>query len=176
LGGNTFDQGLAIAVNSSGDAYVTGSTDSANFPVTAGAFQMVLGGASNTFVTKFAIPGSSATSTMRTTPTATPTPSGTGIAVVPSVVQFPNTPVGSTSQATIKVANLGGVFGQYKIITRPPFGIGFQPGIVIPHSRDLITLSFSPQAKGDFHQQLVTITDPATGAAVFTTLEGRGIQ
>ncbi len=35
------DVGIGIAVDSSGDAYVTGDADSTNFPVTAGAFQTV---------------------------------------------------------------------------------------------------------------------------------------
>jgi hypothetical protein len=39
LGGKRFDFGSAIAVNSSGDAYVTGSTSSIDFPVTKNAFQ-----------------------------------------------------------------------------------------------------------------------------------------
>ena len=38
LGGNGFDFGQAIAVDSAGSAYVAGSTDSTNFPTTAGAF------------------------------------------------------------------------------------------------------------------------------------------
>jgi hypothetical protein len=41
LGGNWFDQGYAIAVDSSGDAYVTGMTESTNFP-TLNAFQTTL--------------------------------------------------------------------------------------------------------------------------------------
>jgi beta-propeller repeat-containing protein len=39
LGGSADDQGNAIAVDTAGNAYVTGTTSSANFPTTAGAFQ-----------------------------------------------------------------------------------------------------------------------------------------
>jgi uncharacterized protein (TIGR03437 family) len=41
LGGNGADHGYAIAVDSSGNAYVTGLTTSPNFPITAGAYQTV---------------------------------------------------------------------------------------------------------------------------------------
>ena len=44
LGGNRDDIGLAIAVDSAGNAYVTGATSSFNFPVTTGAFQSRFGG------------------------------------------------------------------------------------------------------------------------------------
>ena len=37
LGGGMVDEGLAIAVDTTGNAYVAGSTSSANFPVTANA-------------------------------------------------------------------------------------------------------------------------------------------
>ncbi|HEX4321831.1 MAG TPA: chitobiase/beta-hexosaminidase C-terminal domain-containing protein, partial [Acidobacteriaceae bacterium] len=53
------DYGNGIALDSSGDAFIAGSTGSANFPVTPGAFQATLNGPSNAFVTKLNPAGSS---------------------------------------------------------------------------------------------------------------------
>jgi uncharacterized protein (TIGR03437 family) len=44
LGGRLDDVGYAIAVDGAGNAYVTGETDSANFPTTPNAFQSSFGG------------------------------------------------------------------------------------------------------------------------------------
>ena len=52
LGGSGSDGGGGITVDSSGNAYVVGSTNSPDFPMTIGAFQTVFGGASDAFVTK----------------------------------------------------------------------------------------------------------------------------
>src|SRR3989454_4213011 len=53
LGGTNLDVGLGIAVDSLGQAYVTGETFSVDFPTTAGAFQRSsAGGISDAFVTK----------------------------------------------------------------------------------------------------------------------------
>ena len=45
LGGSADDAATAIAVDSSGNAYVTGFSASSNFPTTSGAFQKTFGGA-----------------------------------------------------------------------------------------------------------------------------------
>src|SRR5580698_6374707 len=45
VGGSQDDVGLAIAVDASGNAYVTGYTDSTNFPTVAGSFKTVFQGA-----------------------------------------------------------------------------------------------------------------------------------
>jgi Beta-propeller repeat/Abnormal spindle-like microcephaly-assoc'd, ASPM-SPD-2-Hydin len=58
LGGNDTDQGSAIAVDSAGNAYVTGYTLSTNFPTTPGAFQVAMGGYYTAFVTKLNAAGS----------------------------------------------------------------------------------------------------------------------
>jgi YD repeat-containing protein len=52
LGGNGTDQGNAVAVNASGNAYVTGTATSTNFPTTTGAYQTTAGGGNDAFVTE----------------------------------------------------------------------------------------------------------------------------
>jgi RHS repeat-associated protein len=60
LGGSNTDQANAIAVDSSGEAFITGSTQSTNFPTTSGAYQTTLGSANlSAFVTKLNAAGTS---------------------------------------------------------------------------------------------------------------------
>ena len=56
LGGSSDDRGFDIAVDSSGNAYVTGFTGSTNFP-TLNAFQASYGGTGDAFVTKLTASG-----------------------------------------------------------------------------------------------------------------------
>ena len=58
LGGSRNDSGLGIAVDDDGNAYITGSTQSKDFPVTEGAFRRKYPtGQSNSFVTKLSPQG-----------------------------------------------------------------------------------------------------------------------
>jgi hypothetical protein len=58
LGGFNLDDGMAIAVDAAGNAYVAGETEASNFPTTAGAFDRTINGAFDTFVTKLNAAGS----------------------------------------------------------------------------------------------------------------------
>jgi Beta-propeller repeat len=58
LGGNGIDTGVGIAVNTAGNAYVTGVTSSPNFPVTPGAFQTDKAAGQDAFVTELNATGS----------------------------------------------------------------------------------------------------------------------
>jgi len=58
IGGSGYDEGNAIAVDGSGNVYVTGYTKSIDYDVTPGAFQTTLGGDGDVFVTKLNASGS----------------------------------------------------------------------------------------------------------------------
>ncbi len=53
LGGTGGDGGTGVALDGSGNVYVTGYTNSTNFPTTVGAFQTTYGGSGDVFVAKF---------------------------------------------------------------------------------------------------------------------------
>lgn len=57
LGGSGNENGNSIAVNAAGNAYVTGVTDSSNFPVTPGAFQSLKAAGQDAFVTALSVTG-----------------------------------------------------------------------------------------------------------------------
>lgn len=59
LGGSGTDTGFGIAVDASGNAYITGATNSTNFPTTAGVKQTALKGGNDVFVSKLTAGGAS---------------------------------------------------------------------------------------------------------------------
>ncbi len=62
LGGTgLIDEANGIAVDSAGSAYITGDTNSSDFPTTAGAFDTTLSGSDDAFVTKLAPDGAALT-------------------------------------------------------------------------------------------------------------------
>src|SRR5438552_102423 len=50
LGGTTADQATGIALDTAGNAYVTGQTNSVDFPTTPGAYQTTLGGSNDVLI------------------------------------------------------------------------------------------------------------------------------
>src|SRR5262245_12443173 len=63
LGGSSTDSAFAVAADAAGNTYVTGTTASANFPATGGAFDGSLNGLYDAFVAKFRPDGSLAWAT-----------------------------------------------------------------------------------------------------------------
>jgi len=64
FGGSGSDLGAGIAVDSTGNAYVTGYAESANFPTTPGAYQTALNGPSDLYVAKLSPTGALLYSTL----------------------------------------------------------------------------------------------------------------
>jgi hypothetical protein len=58
LGGTGDDEAVAIAVDSTGAAWVTGYTDSTDYPTTAGALQSAIAGTQDALVSKLGVDGS----------------------------------------------------------------------------------------------------------------------
>jgi hypothetical protein len=61
IGSRESDRARAIDVDADGNAYITGTTSSQDFPVTAGAYQSTSGGGFDLFVTKLSQSGSALT-------------------------------------------------------------------------------------------------------------------
>jgi len=77
LGGNSVDQGTGIAIDNTGTAYVSGVTQSSNFPTSADSYQSGLIGAQDAFVTELGSDSSLALSISSGSPSPNPLPAGT---------------------------------------------------------------------------------------------------
>jgi hypothetical protein len=81
LGGALYDEARAIAVDETGNAYVTGYAASADFPTTAGAFDTTRNGGADVFVSKLDTTGSALLYSTLLGGTGAGQETGTGIAV-----------------------------------------------------------------------------------------------
>ncbi len=116
LGGSGNDAGFGIAVDALGNSYVTGQTESTNFPTTPGAFQPALGGGFDGFVAKV----------------SPNTPSGNGVSVsAGSGVTVTFATVSSSGDTTATKSSTGptppagfslGATSYYAITTTATFG------------------------------------------------------
>ena len=102
LGGNTDDYGYGIAVDSAGNAYVTGFTHSADFPTTGGAFDTTTNGGWDAFVTKLDLVHAPVPTTLVLSPTTATNPVGTQHCVTATVRdQFGNPVSGVTARFSV---------------------------------------------------------------------------
>ena len=163
LGGDKADFGQAIALDTSGNAYVTGSTASHNFPVTAGAIQAARGGGVPTgdaFVAKI-------------TPDDVP-----AVALYPQTLTFSDRATGFTSPAqTVTLINSGSApLSITSIVTNGDFGQTNSCGSSVPAGGATCTIdvTFTPSATGTRTGD-VTINDDAAGSPHVISLTGTGI-
>ncbi len=161
LGGSSLDVGLGIAVDSGGNAYVTGQTASTNFP-TANAFQPTFGGGQqygDAFVAKIS----------RGIPAAVVSASrlafGSQVVNTTSGARFVN--LTDNGNATLKISNIGASVNF--AVSSTTCGAS-----LAPTKSCSISVTFTPPGVGPFAGTL-TITDNAANSPQTVALTGTGV-
>jgi hypothetical protein len=157
LGGSGDDSGSGIALDGSGNAYVTG-TSSSDFPVTSGAFQTTFGGWKDAFVAKFSFIAAPA------------------LTLTPSSLAFGPQAVGTTSAVQkVRLSNVG--TKPLEVTSILPSGDFAQtndcPASLSPAGFCTLSVTFAPSTTGT-RTGVVTITDNAAGSPHKLPLTGVG--
>ena len=159
LGGQGWEAASGLALDSDGAVYVTGETQSIDFPVTQSAFQTSFGGQTDTFITKI-----------------DPATNAAAVAMGPFSLQFASQDIGSTSppQTTV-LRNMGSAALSISNKTvGPDFAETDDCGTTVPAaSLCTFTITFTPTASGSLEETL-TITDNAQGSPHVVGLTGTG--
>ncbi len=121
IGGNSEDYGLALVLDSANEVYVTGSTQSSNFPVVE-AYQSQQPGPYSGFLTKVSASGSSLLYSTYLGGNTFDLPTSVAIDSLGEVhvagyTMSPNFPVANAYQATVS-ANQAGMYGTYGFLTK----------------------------------------------------------
>jgi hypothetical protein len=156
LGASGDDLPSGVALDASDNLYVTGSTDSTDFPVLQGAFQSVLAGGTDAFVLKIA-------------PNSAP-----AVALSPSLLQYAMQAVGSTSAAqTVLLRNMGSAaLSISSIISSENFAQTNTCGSSLPAAGNCtFSVTFTPTAAGSLNGT-VAIHDDAAGSPHVINLSG----
>ncbi len=158
LGGSGSDYPGGIALDSTGNIYVGGSTESTDFPTTNGVLQNQFGGSADTFI-------------MKISSTSAPF-----VTFSPTSLQFAAEAVGSTSQTqTVLLRNMGS-----SVVSIASIGVSGDfaefdncGNSVAAAGSCTITISFTPTATGA-RSGSITIQDDAAGAPHSVALSGIG--
>jgi hypothetical protein len=169
LGGVANDYGYALALDSSGAAVVAGTTESINFPTSAGALQTVFGGGNtDIFLTKLNPDGSSVA--YSTFLGGRAGEEGFGLALgglqmahIAGYTQsnnFPVTDSTSSLQTRLRGQQDGFVAKLQLVPSPPPFITGFTPPLLTAGGSNVVLTiqggNFAPQARVRFGDSLLT--------------------
>lgn len=161
FGGQQWEAASGLALDTNGAVYVTGVTQSLDFPVTPSAFQTAWGGQTDTFVTKI-----------------DPNTSAPAVAMGPWSLQFGSDNVGSTSASqTTVLRNMGSAALTISGKTiGPDFAETDDCGTTVAAaSFCTFTITFAPTVSGSLVEAL-TVTDDAQGSPHIVTLAGTGVS
>jgi hypothetical protein len=164
LGGSLGGTGYGIAVDASGNAYVTGVTASTDFPTTPGAFQTANAGLADAFVVKIS-PAVTSGITLSTTSLSFGSQMVNTTSTQESATLTNNGP-GPLNLSSITV---GGNFALVTTGTSCPYG----EGTLAAQSDCTINVTFSPTTTGALTAN-VLITDNAANSPQMVTLTGTG--
>jgi len=165
LGGSTHNEGLGIAVDSSGNAYVTGYTESTDFP-TANPLQATNHGNGDAFVAKLSL-------------VALP-----AITLTPSTLTFANQTVGTTSAAqTVTLTNSGDASLIISAVALEGTNASdftnsadtCSGATLLPNQTCAVSVTFAPTASG-IRTGALTITDNASKSPQSVSLTGTGMS
>ncbi len=158
LGGSGNDFASGMTLDASGNIYIVGSTYSADFPVTQGAFHNALEGGTDAFVVKVG-------------PNSAP-----AVALSPDLLQYAAQAVGSTSPAqTVLLRNMGSsALSITAMVTSGDFAQTNDCGTSVPAAGNCtFSITFSPTAPGS-RSGSVQIQDDAAGSPHVISLSGSG--
>jgi hypothetical protein len=158
VGGGADDSPSGLAIDSNGNAYVVGSTESTDFPTTNGVFQDIPGGNTDAFVIKIG-------------PASAP-----AVSLSPSSLQYSSQPVGATSEPqTALLRNMGSSpLSITSIVTSGDFAESDNCGTSVPAAGSCtLSVTFTPTA-GGVRSGLIVLQEDAAGSPHAVTLEGIG--
>jgi hypothetical protein len=158
LGGSGDDNANALAVDSHGNLFATGATDSSDFPVSQTAFQRALGGNTDAFVVKIG-------------PASAPS-----VTLDPVSLTFSTLPPGTTSQPQTSTLHNTGSAGLTisSITTNGDFAETDNCGTSVPAAGSCtFSVTFTPTTSG-VRSGSIVIQDNAAGSPHTISLSGMG--